>query len=132
MFAKIPNYTPTNFIFLRSAIITLFVEHYKKLDFPKYINFGLECLSLVLMAQCLQELLNKYFRFQKENPSLLVESWVCPQLDIRLPIYGWKPGVGGIFFLLWPFSVACMVFVLRISVHLNSLGKAAAHVAVDL
>ena len=27
-----------------------------------------------------------YFRFQKENPSLLVERWVWPQLDIELPV----------------------------------------------
>ena len=51
---------------------------------------------------------------------------------------GSKPGVGGIFFLLWPFSVTCYlslglsykvssVLVLRLG---NS--KAAARVAVDL
>jgi len=49
-----------------------------------------------------------------------------------------KPGVGGILFLLWPFSVACYLSLglsYKVSsVLVFSLGnsKAAAHVAVDL
>ena len=51
---------------------------------------------------------------------------------------GLKPGVGGIFFLLWPISVSCYLslgFCSNISsVHVHSLGnsKATAHVAADL
>ena len=45
VFAKVPNFTPTNYIFLRSAIITLSVEHIKSWNFQTLI-FGLECLFL--------------------------------------------------------------------------------------
>jgi len=52
---------------------------------------------------------------------------------------GSKPGVGGMFFLLWPFSVTCYLSLgFKVGsvprVHSFRLGnpKAAAHVAVDL
>jgi len=49
---------------------------------------------------------------------------------------GSKPGVGGIFFLLWPFSVShylSIVFSSKVySVLRLGNPKAAAHVAVDL
>ena len=44
--AKVANSNPTNYIFLRLAIITLSIEHIKKPVFPKF-KIELECLPQV-------------------------------------------------------------------------------------
>ena len=47
MHAKVANSSPTNYIFLRSAINTLSIEHIKS-PFFQNLKIGLECLPLVL------------------------------------------------------------------------------------
>ena len=44
--AKVANSNPTNYIFLRSAINTLSIEHIKS-PFFQNLKIGLECLLLV-------------------------------------------------------------------------------------
>ena len=43
--AKLANYNPTNYIFMRSAINTLSIEHIKS-PFFQNLKIGLECLAL--------------------------------------------------------------------------------------
>ena len=69
--------------------------------------------------------------FQEENPSLLVENWVWPRLDIGLPAV---QSLGfGIFKLLWHFSITCYLplgFSSKVTpCTLFRYSKAAAHVA---
>ena len=45
MHAKVTNSNPTNYIFLRSAINTLSIEHIKSLFFQN-LKIGLECLFM--------------------------------------------------------------------------------------
>ena len=68
LFAKVSNSTPTNYIFLRSAIITLSVEHIKSWNFQNF-NFGLECLLIVSILY--MSLIEKAFirRIKKPVPN---------------------------------------------------------------
>ena len=81
----------------KDSLLTEFSTHKKT-----YHNKTKAAAHVAVDLQC-WHCKDKYFRSQEENPG--------GELTVALARHqvtcGSKPGVGGIFFLLWPFSVSC-------------------------
>ena len=86
MHAKVANSNPTNYIFLRSAIKTLCIEHIKSRFFQN-LKIGLECLPLVYPPQDTQS----HLLSSSSHSSITGQSSVSRLPKLSLPTFTGNP-----------------------------------------